>query len=186
MKTHFIRFAHKWKRGVFLIPPLVTLIGTYILLTFGIYSVLPLTAILVGFSYGGLFCLLPTITCDLFGVKTFGRNWGSIQIANALGVLFYGQLSGFMYQQHAPEGSLVCVGVECYRGTFIMTTGGATIALFFAIILTWRMPAVKPDVQHVLNVTVTDFSYLSLFTGDALTSVSVHRQIPTENFFSIF
>ena len=48
-------------------------------------SLLYLGATLIGFNYGGIFALFPTITADTFGAKHVGQNYGWVFLAYGIG-----------------------------------------------------------------------------------------------------
>ena len=60
----------------------------------GMQATLYLFAVLIGFNYGGLFSLFPTITADTFGGKYFGMNYGWVFLAYAVGGIFGPILGG--------------------------------------------------------------------------------------------
>lgn len=71
-------------------------------------------AMLIGFNYGGLFSLFPTITADIFGGKHFGQNYGWIFLAYAVGGIIFPILGGQLGDMgNFPIAFTIC-GVLCF------------------------------------------------------------------------
>lgn len=136
------RFVHRVKRAVFALGAYAILMISYIVLitTDGNEAILPV-ALLVGFSYGGLYCLIPTMVADLFGVQSFAkyklvticiyvprRNWGTLNLCNAVGALIYGLIAGAIYESAKDVGATSCSGTKCYWPTYVMCMIGIAIA----------------------------------------------------------
>lgn len=51
-------------------------------------------AALIGFNYGGIFALFPTITAETFGAKHIGQNYGWVFLAYAIGGILGPNLAG--------------------------------------------------------------------------------------------
>ena len=73
-----------------------------------------LFAVLIGFNYGGLFSLFPTITADIFGNRNFGQNYGWVFLAYAIGGLTFPILGGMLGDMgNFPLAFTIC-GVLCF------------------------------------------------------------------------
>lgn len=71
-------------------------------------------AILIGFNYGGLFSLFPTITADIFGNKNFGQNYGWVFLAYAVGGIIFPIFGGKLGDLgNFPLAFTIC-GVLCF------------------------------------------------------------------------
>lgn len=71
-------------------------------------------AVLIGFNYGGLFSLFPTITADIFGNKNFGQNYGWVFLAYAIGGIIFPILGGKLGDLgNFPLAFTIC-GVLCF------------------------------------------------------------------------
>ncbi|MEN8247651.1 MAG: OFA family MFS transporter [Bacteroidota bacterium] len=55
-----------------------------------------LGATLIGFNYGGIFALFPTITADTFGAKNVGQNYPLVFVAYGVGAILGPILGGIM------------------------------------------------------------------------------------------
>lgn len=73
-----------------------------------------LFAVLIGFNYGGLFSLFPTITADVFGNKNFGQNYGWVFLAYAIGGIIFPILGGKLGDMgNFPLAFTIC-GILCF------------------------------------------------------------------------
>jgi OFA family oxalate/formate antiporter-like MFS transporter len=80
----------------------------------GSQATLYLFAVLIGFNYGGLFSLFPTITADIFGNKNFGQNYGWVFLAYAVGGIIFPILGGKLGDLgNFPMAFTIC-GVLCF------------------------------------------------------------------------
>lgn len=80
----------------------------------GIQVTLYIFAVLIGFNYGGLFSLFPTITADIFGNKNFGQNYGWVFLAYAIGGIIFPILGGKLGDLgNFPLAFTIC-GVLCF------------------------------------------------------------------------
>lgn len=71
-------------------------------------------AMLIGFNYGGLFSLFPTITADLYGNKNFGQNYGWVFLAYAIGGIIFPILGGKLGDMgNFPLAFTIC-GILCF------------------------------------------------------------------------
>lgn len=71
-------------------------------------------AVLIGFNYGGLFSLFPTITADIFGNKNFGQNYGWVFLAYAIGGIIFPILGGKLGDLGNFPLAFTIIGVLCF------------------------------------------------------------------------
>lgn len=84
-------------------------------------SVLVLALIGIGMPNGALWCLTPTMLSEFYGMKYFGRNWGTIMFGNAFGGLLFQRVYGWIYDSSIPyTGQTVCYGLNCFTWSFTM------------------------------------------------------------------
>jgi OFA family oxalate/formate antiporter-like MFS transporter len=80
----------------------------------GMQATLYIFAVLIGFNYGGLFSLFPTITADIFGNKNFGQNYGWVFLAYAIGGIIFPVLGGKLGDLgNFPLAFTIC-GILCF------------------------------------------------------------------------
>ncbi len=70
-------------------------------------------AALIGFNYGGLFALFPSITADYFGNKNVGSNYPWVFMAYGLGGTLGPILGGRMGDAHAWFWAFIPAGIVC-------------------------------------------------------------------------
>ena len=80
----------------------------------GMQVTLYLFAVLIGFNYGGLFSLFPTITADTFGNKYFSQNYGWVFLAYAIGGIVFPILGGKLGDMDNFPLSFTICGVLCF------------------------------------------------------------------------
>ncbi|ANB15660.1 Mch1p [Sugiyamaella lignohabitans] len=98
-----------------------------------------ISSMINGFSYGALFTLYPTMVACVWGVKSFGTNWGLFILGPAIGSVIYGILFGAIYQR-ATSG-LTCAGNDCYEITFLVSGSGivvASLVIFYLWHYSWK------------------------------------------------
>jgi MFS transporter, OFA family, oxalate/formate antiporter len=92
---------------------------------------------LVGFTFGGMLTLLPSITGDYFGIRNFGVNFGMMLTGSGLGGLAGTALVGGL--------------VRDLTGTYILSYVAAVIfcAMGAAIVFTIRPPRITETGEPV-------------------------------------
>ncbi|KAK1945893.1 putative MFS-type transporter YhjX [Phytophthora citrophthora] len=114
---------HRFPRIYFvsLASILVGAIHTLFLVIPRAYLIIPIT--LAGIADGVMFAAFPVLTRETFGARHFGKNFGLMSVANALGFpLFYSPVGSFMYSLSAKpvDGVQKCLGDECFRPVFLL------------------------------------------------------------------
>eukprot|EP00884_Botryococcus_braunii_P011944 jgi/Botrbrau1/20750/Bobra.0058s0078.1 len=137
----------KWmrERGV---PRTVSLVGlmvctmlTAALNAFITLPLMPVSAFLTGFTFGGMQGVVPAVTSEIFGLRNFATNYALVQLGPATGSYTLATfLAGHLYEQRGrahgdPAGT--CRGRDCFRWTFIVVTGLSGVAAAVSLLL-WR------------------------------------------------
>lgn len=96
---------------------------------------------LMGISYGVLYAMMVPLASEIFGLKNFGVIFNFMQLGNPIGaVLFSVLLASTLYDNEAAkQGSITCIGQECFRVTFFVLSGVAGLGSILCIILTVRL-----------------------------------------------
>lgn len=120
--------------------------GVFTVLDHGRYFYLASSAI--GFAYGSIYTLTPTIVACTWGVENLGTHWGIFITAPALGSTAYGSLFAKVYDMACqrivtPQDMTVCTGLACYETTFLVT--GSSLAIAAWVILVIYLFAWKPS-----------------------------------------
>ncbi|KAF0698976.1 Aste57867_10427 [Aphanomyces stellatus] len=75
--------------------------------------------VLTGFGEGCVFGIVPVVTRELFGPRHFGKNYGLVSLANAVGFpLVLGPLSTALYRMQLGPGTQTCLGSACFAPMF--------------------------------------------------------------------
>lgn len=164
-------FAGRFPRSFWLLVCSVSiLLSMASMLISNLYGIFPLIMVM-GFCYGGLFGLLPSLIADRFGEKNFGLNYGLSAIAPALGsiclsTLAAGGLADFFAQAHsivivATNGALSsqCIGDDCYFFTFLLFTMLLLLSTVASGIIWWRSSRLNNENNYkVANSTVVAYN----------------------------
>eukprot|EP01104_Vermistella_antarctica_P010696 TRINITY_DN2870_c0_g1_i2.p1 TRINITY_DN2870_c0_g1~~TRINITY_DN2870_c0_g1_i2.p1 ORF type:complete len:558 (-),score=104.92 TRINITY_DN2870_c0_g1_i2:70-1743(-) len=125
---------------------------TQLAFAFGNVTTLYGAVIALGLSYGGIFFSLPCLTSELFGLKSFGANFGLMGLAPAMGSEILSQfVAGYINDYFLKEASIGitvygvtnshCLGSSCYRYTFLGTGALCVIGFVLALWLRIRQSA---------------------------------------------
>ncbi|ETO74305.1 hypothetical protein F444_09920 [Phytophthora nicotianae P1976] len=109
---------------------LVGAIHTLFLVIPRAYLVVPIT--LAGIADGVMFAAFPVLTRETFGARHFGKNFGLISVANAVGFpLFYNPIGSFVYSLSAKpvNGVQKCLGDDCFRPVFLLVIALSMVSL---------------------------------------------------------
>ncbi|KAF7331089.1 NmrA domain-containing protein [Mycena venus] len=105
---------------------------------------------LVGFSYGTIFGLFPTVCIEFFGLSHFSENWGYLSLSPLVGGNLFSIAFGRNLDAHEPGESTAAATVERFvahqclegRSCYVATLGLTGTACFAAILLSglaaWR------------------------------------------------
>ncbi|TMW62777.1 hypothetical protein Poli38472_005395 [Pythium oligandrum] len=105
------------------------------------YLIVPIT--LSGVADGIMFASFPVLTRETFGLRHFGKNFGMISVANALGFpLFYSPIGSFVYKfsSVSVDGVEKCFGPHCFRPVFLLVIALCVVALFASLQFARRRP----------------------------------------------
>ncbi|KAJ8751475.1 hypothetical protein K2173_016692 [Erythroxylum novogranatense] len=110
-----------------------------------------IASVIMGFSLGAQWPLLYAVISELFGLKRFATLINSVQMASPLGSYILNvKITGALYdyealKQLAEKGiekssvkELTCLGVRCYRLSFITLTCTAFVGALLALVLAIR------------------------------------------------
>lgn len=95
---------------------------------------------LIGFSYGLVFGVFPTIVSESFGLKYFSQNWGWVASSPVITSYAFNLLFGKIYDAHSDSQHTCREGVGCYSQAFHITSlvNVATITLALYVIFSKR------------------------------------------------
>jgi len=89
--------------------------------------------VLIGFAYGSIFSVTPTVMSERFGVGHYGVNWGWVCWGVALGGQAMSLVFGAVYDANSNEDGKCDAGNQCYVKAFylnVITVGTAVLVSF--------------------------------------------------------
>ncbi|KAG9302958.1 hypothetical protein G9A89_022375 [Geosiphon pyriformis] len=95
---------------------------------------LGLATALIGFGYGNMFGIVPTITSEWFGLRRFGSNWGFLSYAIPIG----GQMLSLLFALNKDFQNPHCAGPKCYNRVFWVSGLGCILSMFATCYLLFR------------------------------------------------
>eukprot|EP00160_Parvularia_atlantis_P017539 Unigene6071_Nuclearia_a/m.18616 Unigene6071_Nuclearia_a/g.18616 ORF Unigene6071_Nuclearia_a/g.18616 Unigene6071_Nuclearia_a/m.18616 type:complete len:504 (+) Unigene6071_Nuclearia_a:1-1512(+) len=114
------------------------LVGQVLMLFVADLDALTFVTIVIGFAYGGIFSISPTLVSERFGVKNFGINWGWMCWATAIGGQIMTLLFGVFYDSKADEDEYCAFGASCYLPAFYINTAAVGCGLIVAVAFSMR------------------------------------------------
>ncbi|KAJ6473175.1 major facilitator superfamily domain-containing protein [Mycena sanguinolenta] len=105
-------------------------------------------SVLVGFSYGTIFGLFPTVCIEFFGLSHFSENWGFLSLSPLVGGNLFSIAFGRNLDAHEPSETAAAVvstsarqcleGRSCYVATLGLTTAACFAAILLSAFAAWR------------------------------------------------
>ncbi|XP_074574587.1 protein NUCLEAR FUSION DEFECTIVE 4-like [Curcuma longa] len=122
----------------------------HLLIAFGVPNSLYFASVVIGFCFGAQWPLIFAIISELFGLKYYSTLYNLGGAASPLGsYLLNVRVAGHLYdvearkQRKAFGGSgddrdLTCIGVECFRMSFLIITAVTVVGAAVSLVLVWR------------------------------------------------
>jgi MFS family permease len=122
------------------IPGFGFMASQILLLVVADYTKLPLVSLLIGLVYGFIFCIIPIIVGDTFGMESFSFNWGIVALAPIVPSFYFTSLFGKVYDSNSttdPVSNTVgcTLGKLCYSSIFKFTFCVTIIVTVIIVIL---------------------------------------------------
>ncbi|KAK7390843.1 hypothetical protein VNO78_18974 [Psophocarpus tetragonolobus] len=149
-------FLHKYKfpRPLMLTLTLLLSCVGHLLIAFDVPDGLYAASVIIGFCFGAQWPLLFAIISELFGLKYYATLYNFGSVASPLGLyLLNVVMTGHLYDKEAKkqlaalglerkEGEeLNCIGVECFKLSFIVITAATFFGAMVSLILVARTRA---------------------------------------------
>jgi len=139
-------------RGWFMLLASLVMSLACLITAFAPLEVLYLPVVFAGFAFGSFWCLIPTITSEIFGTRYFATIYNTISVGPAIGsVVLSSLMAGSLYDLHSrafPTGEfgqdgqpiLVerCEGKQCFQATYIICSMIAFAGACASVILVRR------------------------------------------------
>ncbi|XP_023551511.1 uncharacterized protein LOC111809302 [Cucurbita pepo subsp. pepo] len=149
--SEFFLTKYKFPRTLILTLILLLSCAGHLLIAFNPPGGLYIASIVIGFCYGAQWPILFAIISEVFGLKYYSTLYNFGSVASPIGLYFLNvRVAGHLYdteanRQLAAAGEkriageeLNCVGVDCFKLSFIIITGVTVIGALFSFLLVLR------------------------------------------------
>lgn len=119
------QFAHRVSRAAFLVLASLTMVVAMVWMAFTPVEAVYVGSLIQGLAHGGIFCVLPTMTSDFFGLANFGANWGLLGLAPAVGSELLGALMApAFFKRACGSATAKCyANADAFRFTLLIYGG---------------------------------------------------------------
>lgn len=108
--------------------------GVFFLLLNPANASLVISTAIIGVCSGAITSIAVSITKELFGTKNFSINHNVVVANIAIGSFLFGYSSAVLYYKEGNEDGR-CMGMACYRSTFIIWGSLCTFGTVLALVL---------------------------------------------------
>ena len=133
---------HRVPRPLLLTGVLLLACAGHALIALGAPRSLYAASVVVGFCFGAQWPLVFAIISEVFGLKYYSTLYNLGGMASPVGSYILNvRVAGRLYDAEAARqrgrGSL-CLGVECYRRSFLIVTAATVVGALVSLVLVWR------------------------------------------------
>ena len=145
--SEYVLARYKVPRPLALTVVLLLACVGHALIAFGVGNGLYAASVILGFCFGAQWPLLFAIISEVFGLKYYSTLYNFGSVASPVGSYILNvRVAGRMYDQEAlrqaggRRGSkdLTCIGVRCFRESFLIITGVTLLGALVSLVLAWR------------------------------------------------
>lgn len=151
--SEIILTKYKIPRPLVLTAVLLLSCVGHLLIAFGVKNSLYVTSVIIGFCFGAQWPLLFAIISEIFGLKYYSTLFNFGASASPVGsYLLNVRLTGYLYDVEATKlrnkglvytdasgkHELTCIGVQCFKLSFIVITAATFIGALISSVLVWR------------------------------------------------
>ncbi|XP_062202656.1 protein NUCLEAR FUSION DEFECTIVE 4-like [Phragmites australis] len=139
---------HRLPRPLILTAVLLLAVPGHLLIAFGVPGSLYVASVLIGFCFGAAQPLILASVSELFGLKYYSTLYNFCGTASPVGSYILNvRVAGRMYdRQAARQGAVAmaagkgvtCIGVRCYKESFLVITAVTVAAAVVTAALAWR------------------------------------------------
>ncbi|PRQ24163.1 putative major facilitator superfamily domain-containing protein [Rosa chinensis] len=129
-------FSRKYmiSRPAFLVTLAAPIAGAFFLLLNPSNVSLIISSAIIGVCTGAITSIAVSITTELFGTKNFSVNHNVVVANISIGSFLFGYSSALVYRKEGNEDGS-CLGMACYRSTFIIWGSLCTLGTTLALVL---------------------------------------------------
>ncbi|XP_078176085.1 protein NUCLEAR FUSION DEFECTIVE 4-like [Carex rostrata] len=141
--SEIVLAKYKFPRPLALTLVLLLSCAGHLLIAFGVPQSLYLASVIIGFTFGALWPLLYAIISEVFGLKYFSTLHSFGSVASPIGLYILNvRVTGHFYDVEARKQNagkdLTCIGVQCFKLSFIIITAVTVIGVMVSLLLVWR------------------------------------------------
>ncbi|RLN18908.1 protein NUCLEAR FUSION DEFECTIVE 4-like [Panicum miliaceum] len=143
--SEYVLARYKVPRPLALTVVLLLACVGHALIAFGVSNGLYAASVILGFCFGAQWPLLFAIISEVFGLKYYSTLYNFGAVASPVGSYILNvRIAGRMYDREAlRQGGrkgrdLTCVGVRCFRESFLIITGVTLLGALVSLVLAWR------------------------------------------------
>ena len=140
---------YRFPRPLALTAVLLASCAGHLLIALGVPRALYAASVLTGLCFGAQWPLLYAVISELFGLRRYPTLYNLGAVASPVGAyLLNVRVAGWLYdaeaaRQHggallAGGGDKTCVGVECFRRSFLIITAATAAGALMSLVLVWR------------------------------------------------
>ncbi|KAG1347501.1 putative membrane protein YMR155W [Cocos nucifera] len=147
--SEFIIAKYKFPRPLALTLVLLLSCVGHLLIAFGVSQSLYVASVIIGFCFGAQWPLLFAIISEIFGLKYYSTLYNFGGVASPIGSYILNvRIAGHLYDREADKQNngltrtngkdLTCIGVECFKLSFIIITAATVFGALVSLILVRR------------------------------------------------
>uniref|UniRef100_A0A0E0RKH7 Nodulin-like domain-containing protein n=1 Tax=Oryza rufipogon TaxID=4529 RepID=A0A0E0RKH7_ORYRU len=136
-------------RPVVVTGVLLLTVAGHLLVAFGVPGSLYAASVLIGFCFGAAYPMILAIISEVFGLKYYSTLYNVGNVACPVGSYILNvRVAGRMYDREARrqgavavaagKKELTCIGVKCYKDSFLIVAGVTVAAAVVMAALAWR------------------------------------------------
>ncbi|KAL4610869.1 hypothetical protein ACB092_08G083500 [Castanea dentata] len=134
MDYFFSRTKHMISRPATIVALMAPTAGAFFLLTNSTDLSLHISSAIIGVCSGAITSIAVSTTTELFGTKNFSVNHNVVVANIPIGSFLFGYLAACLYRKEG-NGHGKCMGMDCYKYTFIIWGSLCIFGTFLAIVL---------------------------------------------------
>ncbi|CAM0905570.1 unnamed protein product [Alopecurus aequalis] len=148
--SEYLLERYKLPRTLMLTAVLLLACGGHVLIALGVPQSLYAASVIIGFCFGAQWPLVFAIISEVFGLKYYSTLYNFGGMASPVGAYILNVLvAGRLYDAEAdkqPGGGFaagsgrdkVCLGVECFKRSFLIITAATAFGAVVSLVLVWR------------------------------------------------
>ncbi|KAF8732051.1 hypothetical protein HU200_016007 [Digitaria exilis] len=148
--SEIILAKHRVPRPLLLTCVLLLACAGHLLIAFGVPQSLYAASVIIGFCFGAQWPLVFAIISEVFGLKYYSTLYNFGGMASPVGSYVLNvRVAGRMYDAEAArqrnggvgvggKHDRVCLGVECFKRSFLVITAATVAGAVVSLVLVWR------------------------------------------------